>query len=139
MSTHILFGFLLNSLRIFWKALVIVIPFLSIKGISQAYLLWISITHNKKRKTLLNLLINCITPILFMKGECTFVLLNFRIISLYNSLHNSLLEVLSFLMLLPEVFYQKFINHWSKSTLISIILWLFSNIYILLFKSLNSP
>ena len=65
----------------------------------------------KKPKTLLNLLINCITPILFMKGECTFLLLNFGIISLYNYLHNSVLEVFSFSMLLPEVVYQKLINH----------------------------
>ena len=38
LSTHILFGFPLDSFKSFWKALVIVIPFLSFKGITQAYL-----------------------------------------------------------------------------------------------------
>ena len=34
-------------------------PFLSFKGITQAYLLKISITHNKNQNPLLNLLNNC--------------------------------------------------------------------------------
>ena len=57
MSTHILFGFLLESFNIFGKALTILTPFLSFKGTTQAYLLKISITHNP----LFNLLINYIS------------------------------------------------------------------------------
>ena len=53
-----------------------VVPFLSFKGITHAYLLKISITHNKKRIPLLNLLINSISErsvaqILSINGECT--------------------------------------------------------------------
>ena len=61
LSTHILFGLRLDSSKVFIKALGIVIPFLSFKGITYVYLLKISITHNKKRITLLDLLINCIS------------------------------------------------------------------------------
>ena len=71
-----------------------------------------SITHNKKRIPLLNLLINCVSPgsapqILLIKGECTFLFLNFLKIGLCNSSSNSLLEVFSFLTIKPEVFCQK--------------------------------
>ena len=51
---HILFSFRLNSFKIFWKALVIVIPFLSFKGTVHVYLLRASIKHTENRITLLN-------------------------------------------------------------------------------------
>ena len=65
-----------------------------------------SITHNKKRIPLLNLLINCIfarsaPQMLPIKGECTFHFLNFLIIGLCNSSANSLFEIFSFLIPLP--------------------------------------
>ena len=54
------------------------IPFLSFKGTTQAYLLKISITHNKNLNPLLDLLINCISAksapqILSLNVECTFL------------------------------------------------------------------
>ena len=74
------------------------------------------ITHNKNLNPLLNLLIYCISArsasqILFMKVKCTFLFLNFLIIGLCNSSAYSLVEIISFLMPLPEFFYQKFIDH----------------------------
>ena len=59
------------------SALVIVKPFIYFKGTTHAYLLKISLTYNKTRILLLNLLLNCIlarsTPqILSVKDECTF-------------------------------------------------------------------
>ena len=74
------------------------------------HLLQISITHKKNLNSLLNLFIDCIstrsaTQILSIKGECTFLLLNFRIISLFNTSANSLLGI--FLIPLPEVFLLK--------------------------------
>ena len=39
LSTHSLLGLQLDSSKIFWKAIVIVILFLSFKGLTQAYLL----------------------------------------------------------------------------------------------------
>ena len=56
-----------------------VIPFLFFKGTTQAYLLKITIKHNKKHIPLTNLLNNCISvrlapKILSIKDECTFVL-----------------------------------------------------------------
>ena len=98
LSTHILYGFLLDSFKMFWKALVTVIPFLSFKGITQAYLLKISITHNKERLA---------PQILSVKNDCTFLFLNFLIIVLYNSTANFLLKIFSFLTPLPDVFYRK--------------------------------
>ena len=70
------------------------------------------ITHNKNLNPLLNLLINCISArsapqILSIKGECTFLLLNFLIIGLCNSSANFLLEIFLFSIPLPDVFYQK--------------------------------
>ena len=61
--------------------------FLSFKGVTQAYLLKLSITYNKNLNPLLNLLNNCIyaksTPqILSLNKEYTFLLLNFLIIGL---------------------------------------------------------
>ena len=62
-------------------------PFLSFKGTTLAYLLKISITHNKNLNPLLNLLNNYIsaksTPqILSLNDEYTFLFLNFLIIGL---------------------------------------------------------
>ena len=54
LSTHIIFALSFDSFKTFWKTLAIVILFLSFKGIAHAYLLWMSITHNKKRIPLLN-------------------------------------------------------------------------------------
>ena len=71
-----------------------------------------SITHNKNLTHLLNLLISCISPIsspqmLSLKGECTFLFLNFLITDMCNASANSLLEMISFSTVPPEVFYQK--------------------------------
>ena len=92
MSTHILLGFLSDSFKIFWKALIIVIPFLSFKGKIQAYLLKISITHNKNLNHLLNFLINYISaksaPQIFLNLEQTVLFYKFLIIGLCNSLAN---------------------------------------------------
>ena len=66
--------------------------------------------------------------ILSMKVECTFLFLNFLIFGLCHSSGLSLLEIFSFLTVPPEFFFfKKFINHWSKYTLISIIFRIFSN------------
>ena len=48
LSTHIFFGLGLDSSKTFRKALVFVMPFLALKGITHSFLLKISITHNKK-------------------------------------------------------------------------------------------
>ena len=55
---------------------------------------------------------NCISAtsspqILSMKGEYTFLLLNFLRIALCNSFTNSLSEIFLFLMPRPEAFYQR--------------------------------
>ena len=68
-----------------------------------------SITHNKKRIPLMDLLINCISersaPQIFsIKGECTFLFLNFIITGLCYSSANSLFEIFLLLILPPEVF-----------------------------------
>ena len=60
---HVLFGFLFESFKIPGNALTIATPFLSFKGITQAYLLKRSITHNKKWIPLLNLLLTAYQPI----------------------------------------------------------------------------
>ena len=62
-------------------------PFLSFKGTTQAYLLKISITHNKNLRPLLYLLNNYIsaksTPqILSLNVEYTFLFLNFLMMGL---------------------------------------------------------
>ena len=62
-------------------------PFLSFKGTTQAYLLKISITHNKNLNPLLNVLINYISAksapqILSLNAEYTFLFLNFLIMGL---------------------------------------------------------
>ena len=61
LSTYILFGLRRDLPKIFWNALTILTPFLSFKGTTQAYLLKISITHNKNLNPSLNLLINSIS------------------------------------------------------------------------------
>ena len=68
-------------------------PFLSFKGITHAYLLKMSITHNKKRIPLLSLINTCIMArsalqILSLKEEYTFCFLNFLIIALCKSSAN---------------------------------------------------
>ena len=103
LSAHILFGFLLDSFKNFWKALVIVIPFSSFKRRTHVYLLKISMTYNEKQIPLLNVLINCISArsapqILSIKGECTYLFLSFLIIDLCNYSANSFFEIFSFLM-----------------------------------------
>ena len=64
----------------------IIIPFLSLKGTTQVYLLKILITHNKQQSSLSNLLKSCISAkpapqILSTKSECYS---NFLIIGLCN-------------------------------------------------------
>ena len=74
-----------------------------------------SITHNKNLNLLLNLLINCISvrsapQLLSIKGDCTFLLLNFLIIGLCNPSVNCRLaksdgrwsDKFSFLIPLPK-------------------------------------
>ena len=68
--------------------------------------------HNKNLNPLLNLHISCISArsapeILSINGECSFIFLYFLIIGLCNSSASSLLDTISFLTVLPEVFYQK--------------------------------
>ena len=75
---------------------------------THAYLLKISLTNNKNLNPLLTLLINCISAwsaaqILSIKGDYTFLLLNFLKIDLCNSSDNSLLEIFSRLTVPPEV------------------------------------
>ena len=72
----------------------------------------ISIAHNKSLNPLLNILIHCISArsahqILAIKGECTFLSLNFIIIGSCSSSTNSLLDIISFLTVPPEAFLSK--------------------------------
>ena len=106
LSTDILFGLQLDWSKIFWKPLVIVIPILSFKGTTRAYLLKISIICYKKRIIFLNLLINSISArsapqILSIKDQRTFRFSNFLIIGPCNSLTNSWFDILSFLIVPP--------------------------------------
>ena len=69
------------------------IPFLSFKGTTQAYLLKISVTHNTNVIPLLYLLNNCKSAksapqILFLNAACTFLFLNFLIMGLWISSAN---------------------------------------------------
>ena len=71
-----------------------------------------SITHNKNRSSLLNLLINCISAgsvpeILSIKDNCAFLFSNFLIMGLYNSSANSLLDIISFLTAPSEQFFRE--------------------------------
>ena len=61
LSTHSLFSLLLDSSKIFQIVLVIAITFLSFKGTAHAYLLKLSMPHNKIPNSLLYLLINCMS------------------------------------------------------------------------------
>ena len=72
-------------LNIFWKALLIVIPLLSFKEITYAYLMKMSRIHNENLNPLLNLFVKCVsarsTPqILYIKDEGTFSFLKLFII-----------------------------------------------------------
>ena len=71
-------------------------------------MLWISITQNKSLNPSLNLLNNCICAksapqILSRKSECIFIFSNVLIIGLCNSSAKTLLEIISFLNVQPEV------------------------------------
>ena len=101
---------MIRFFNFFWKSIANCNTFLSFKVIRHAHSLKISITHNKKRIPLLNLLINYISArsapkITFIKDESTFPSLNFLITGLCNSLANSLFEILSFLTPLQEIFF----------------------------------
>ena len=133
MPTHILFGLRSDLSKTFWNALTIVTPFLSFKGTTQGYLLKISIIHSKNLNPLLNLLINYISAtlagqIFSLNPEYTVLFVNFLIIVLCNSLANCWLCLISLLTPPLEVFYQEFVNHRSKPSLISVIFRRFSNI-----------
>ena len=65
----------------------------------------------KKSIPLLNLLINCILArsapqVQSIRNDCTFLFLSFLIIGFCNSSANSLFEIFSFFILLPDVFSQ---------------------------------
>ena len=60
--THILFGLCFDSFKNFWKALVIITPFLSLKGVNKSCIFAINFTNNCKIwNPLSNLLISCIS------------------------------------------------------------------------------
>ena len=76
------------------------------------YNTFISTTQNKSLNHLVSLLINCISArfvpkIFFIKDDCTFLFSDFLIIGLCNFSPNSLLEIISSLTALSEIFYQK--------------------------------
>ena len=108
-----LLGLRFDSVKTFWKGLVIIIPFYLFKGITHAYLLQMSITHNKNLNPLLNLLINCIfassAPQTFKEWLYFSFLefLNWFLNWFVHSSANSLLEIFSFLTVLPEFFLSK--------------------------------
>ena len=140
LSTHITFGLQLDSNKFYLKGLAIEITFLSLTGTTHAYLLKISMTHNKNQKHLLCLLINCISvksapKVLSLKGEFIFrfsiilkKILKFLIIGFGNSSANCWFGIISLLAVPPEYFLEKIISNWSKSVLTSFITWIFCNI-----------
>ena len=74
--------------------------------------MYVSVAYNKNLNALLNLLVNCISTrsasqILSRKGEFTFRFLNVLIIGLCNSSADSLVQICSFLIPLPEDFLSK--------------------------------
>ena len=76
------------------------------KVTAHAYLLKITVKHNKNRILLLNLLINCISAksapqIIFIKDDHTFSFLNFLIIGLCNSSANFCFDINSLLTTPP--------------------------------------
>ena len=101
------------------------------KGTTHAYLLKMSMTHNKNQNPLLYLLINCISTrsapkILSLKDYYNLRLLNFLIIDLCNSATNCWFDIFSFLIAaLPcvakvsdlsysttqRLFFKTYINH----------------------------
>ena len=89
---------------------------------THAYLLKISITHNKKRTLLLILLFDCISArsalqILSVKGECTFGLSNFLIIGLCNTSANSWFRKISHLTApLQNLFYVAKVSDLARVT-----------------------
>ena len=62
-QSYILFNLCQDSLKVFLKVLINVIPFLSFKGAAFAYLLKLLTTHKKSRNPLFYVLINCISAI----------------------------------------------------------------------------
>ena len=99
LSIHTLFGLRFDSSKTFWKALVIVIPFYLLKELHMhIYYIYLLIAY------LLNLhpSAKSAPQILSIEDECTFLLLTFLIIGLYNSSANPLLEIFSLLILLSE-------------------------------------
>ena len=88
-------------------AIIIVISFLSYKGITQAYLLYIA--NNEKQTLLLKLFINCISArsvpqIMSQKDECTFWFSNFLIIGLCKPSANIVLfSITQLKVLAPQV------------------------------------
>ena len=94
------------------------------------------ITHNKNLNPLLTLLTNCIsaisaTQIFSTKGECYFLLSNFLKTGLYNSSVDPLLDIILFLTVPPEVFFNQNIYKPLKqahSDIYSMIFWIFSKI-----------
>ena len=91
LSTHIFFGFRLDSFKMKSTNCN---TFLSFKVITHAYLLRVSIKHSKNRILSLKFLMNCISArsapqILSLKSECTFLSLNLLITGLYSPSANS--------------------------------------------------
>ena len=108
---HTLFVLRFDSSKTFWKALIVVIPLLSFKGINHEYLLWMSIANNKNLNPLSNLLLKCISArsapqILSIKVDCTYLFLKFLIIGLCNFSVKSLLEIFSFSLFHLKFFYE---------------------------------
>ena len=88
---------------------MIVIPFLSFKGMTHAYLKKISITRNKIYFPLTSLFSNYISArsaaqILSIKDECIFIFSNFLATGLCSSSDNSLLDVISYLIARPKAY-----------------------------------
>ena len=82
----------------------------------------ISITRNKKRISLLNLLINYISArsapqILSMKNECSFFISNFLVIGLCNSSANSLLDIIQFFIAPPANLFARVAELFLSKTL----------------------
>ena len=116
------------------KSISIRSAFLSFKEITHEYQVNILITHNENQIPLVNLHIIYISvglapQVLSAKSEWTLLFSNVLIIGLCKSTANSLFEIFSFLVSLPQVFFiKKYIDYWRKSALISIIFRIFSNI-----------
>ena len=120
-------GLRLDSSKLFWNALVIVLPILSFKGKTHAYLLKTPVKHNKIRFPLLYLLINCISfsqapQILPWRDYNTVHFLNFwQLVGIILLLTNSASELIFVLLWVADLLFKKNVNHWSKTSLVSII------------------